>query len=214
MRLKIPFRWAPTGIKPVAPVDRMIYGQAVPARHYGSVDVFFEALENSTPGGILVIDNGGRQDEACIGDLAVLEVREAGLRAMVVWGLHRDTTELIEIGLPVFSYGSCPAGPSRLDIQEPEALASARFGDFLVTGQDMVFADSDGVVFVESSRIEQVMEMAASIREAERKQVEALSGGENLRQQFQFQEFLKHRESDPELTFRKHLRALSRSIEE
>jgi hypothetical protein len=46
--------------------------------------------------------------------------------------------ELVEIGLPVFSNGSYPPGPMRLDKQEPEALASARFGPHEVAAEDIV----------------------------------------------------------------------------
>ena len=77
---------------------------------------------------MLVVDNAGRDDEACVGDLITLEVRHAGLSGIVIWGLHRDTSELRTIRLPVFSQGALPAGPQRLDAQEPDALASARWG--------------------------------------------------------------------------------------
>ena len=214
IRLQLPVRFAPAGIKPVVPLETMVYGPVVPVRHYGSVDIFFEALELASKRGILVVDNGGREDEACIGDMTVLEVRHAGLEAMIVWGLHRDTNELHQIGFPVFTYGSCSQGPSRLDPREPEALTSARFGNFYVTRFDTAFADQDGVMFVETAHVKQVLDVATTIRETEKIQADAVVRGLSLREQFQFQEFLKLRDNNAEYTFRKHLRAISKSIEE
>lgn len=217
LRLDIPFRIAPAGIKPLLPTEGMVYGPAIPVRHYGSVDVFLEVLETleSPPeNGILVIDNGGRQDEACIGDLVVLEVQKAKLGGIVLWGLHRDTSELLRIGLPVFSYGSCPTGPRRLDPREPDAMRSARFCEFMVTRTDMVLADADGVIFIEAARFEQILDAARSIQEREKRQVEAALQGKSLREQFQFRAYLQQRDLDAEYTFRKHLNAISKSIEE
>lgn len=214
MRLKIPYRIAPAGIKPLIPSTAMISGPAVPVRHYGSVDIFLEVLESAPQKGILVIDNACRLDEACIGDLVVLEVKNAGMQAMIVWGLHRDTYELQQIGLPVFSYGSYPAGPSRLDDREPEALMSARIGDFLVTSADACFADQDGVLFIKTAHVGQVLDVALTIQNTEKQQADAAANGLSLREQFEFQAFLKQRESVEGYTFRKHLSSLSKSIEE
>ena len=43
----------------------------------------------AAPGDVLVVDNGGRLDEACVGDLVALEAQAAGVEGMVIWGLHR-----------------------------------------------------------------------------------------------------------------------------
>src|SRR5690349_13189637 len=93
LRLAVPLRLAPWGIRAL-PRSARVAGRARPARHSGSVDIFLEAIEGAATGDVLVIDNAGRIDEACVGDLVALEAKAAGVAALVVWGLHRDTADL------------------------------------------------------------------------------------------------------------------------
>jgi 4-hydroxy-4-methyl-2-oxoglutarate aldolase len=213
VRCGVPPRVAPAGLAPVIAGGR-IAGRARPARHYGSVDVFLEAIGTAGPGDVLVIDNGGRTDEACVGDLVALEAQAAGVAGLVVWGLHRDTPELAEIGLPVFSYGRFPAGPARLDEREPAAVAAARFGPFVVTAADVVLGDDDGVVFVAADRAGDVLAAAREIGQAEREQARRIRAGQTLRQQTGFGDYLARRAADPAYTFRQHLRQVGGAIEE
>ena len=213
VRLDVPLRLAPPGIRPVSPGDR-IAGRVLPVRHYGSVDVFLEAMGRAEPGDVLVIDNAGRMDEGCIGDLTALEAQAWDLGGIVVWGAHRDTLELEHIGLPVFSYGTCPAGPRRLDAADPDALISAQFGDCVATREDVVFGDWDGVLFVPAQRTEELLATARSIWQTERRQAEAVRAGRTLREQLRFDEYLARRDQDPSYTFRRHLRAIGGAIEE
>ncbi|MEE1928254.1 RraA family protein [Streptomyces sp. TRM 70351] len=206
-------RCAPAPVRAVEPGSR-VAGRVRPARHAGSVDVFLEAFEEARPGDVLVVDNGGRLDEACVGDLVVLEARAAGIEGVVVWGLHRDTADIREIGLPVFSMGALPTGPLRLDAQAPDATRSAAVGEWTVGPQDLVLGDEDGVLFVPAAGAGDLLTLAEGIRDTERRQAQEVRSGRSLREQVRFAAYLERRREEPALTFREHLRGVGGAIEE
>ncbi|HXA43588.1 MAG TPA: hypothetical protein VNV65_11840 [Candidatus Solibacter sp.] len=212
VRAQVPVRCAPAPMRAVVPGSRLA-GAALPARHAGSVDVFLEAFEGAAAGDVLVVDNGGRLDESCVGDLVVLEAQTAGLNGIVIWGLHRDTVDIREIGLPVFSLGTIPTGPQRLDIRPQDALEVAGVGDWMVGREDLVLADDDGVLFVPTARAADIFTLAETVRETERRQAELMRGGLSLRSQVQFGTYLAQRKKTPSLSFRDHLREVGGAIE-
>ena len=171
-------------------------------------------MESAQRGDVLVIDNSGRRDEGCIGDLTALEAQAAGLAGILVWGMHRDTPELAKIGLPIFSYGPWPAGPQRLDGRTEDALYAARFGDFEITKNNVAFADDDGCGFVPAGVTPEILATAHKIWQTERSQAEQIKAGKSLRAQLKFADYLSKRSQDPEQTFRGHLREIGGAIEE
>lgn len=213
IRLKLPVRSMPAGLTSLIPGSK-VAGRALPVRHYGSVDIFLEAMLQAKPGDIMCIDDRGRTDQSCIGDLTALESQSFGISALLVWGCHRDTAELLRINLPIFSYGRHPSGPQRLEQAEPDSIGAANLGGTAVDTSDIVFLDADGVLFVSEKHIESVFETARQICTVESKQAQLVREGQNLHSQLLFDDFLKKREEQPAYTLRQHLRALAKSIEE
>jgi regulator of RNase E activity RraA len=213
IRVGVPVRCAPTGLRAAFPAGQL-FGRVLPARHVGSVDVYLEAFVAAHEGDVLVVDNDGRTDQAAVGDLVALEARDAGVSGIVVWGLHRDTADLRAIGMPVFSMGTLPNGPLRVDPRPDGALTSARVGDHVVGTHDVVIGDDDGVLFVPADDLSLVLDAAEAIRDTERRQAELVRGGTSLRSQLDFDGYLSRRSTEPGLTFREHLRTVAGAIEE
>jgi regulator of RNase E activity RraA len=210
LRVGVPVRCGPAGLRPLA-AGTAFAGPAAPALHLGSVDRLLEAIDGAEPGDVLVVDNAGRLDEACLGDLVVLEAAGAGLAGVVVWGLHRDTADLRRIGLPLVSLGPLPTGP--LPQHERDRRDDVRVGEWPVAAGDLVVADDDGVVLVDAASADAVLAAARGIRDAERAQAERIEGGASLRDQLRFRDYLARRETDPSWTFRRHLREVGGEIE-
>lgn len=213
VRVGIPLRLGPSTLAFVIPGVRFS-GRALPVRHVGSVDIYLDALERARPGDVLVVDNGGRLDEACVGDLVALEAQAAGLAGIVIWGLHRDTVEIREIGLPVVSLGTLPTGPLAVGERAVDALDRAGIAPGVaVTAADAVVVDDDGLIALPLDRLDEIVAAAEGIRETEREQAARIRRGTTLREQVRFVEFVAAREKDPALTFRDHLRRVGGEIE-
>lgn len=212
IRLGVPVRAAPAGIHRLVP-GRPVAGPVVPCRHLGSVDVFLEAIDDAPPGGVMVIENGGRNDEGCIGDLTVAEMQLAGLAGVVVDGAHRDSAQLRTLGFPVWSRGSCPVGPRTARPPGADRLASARIGDEVVSRNDVAVADDDGIVFVAAADWPVVLSVAEDIARIESAQAERIEAGTSLRDQLAFDVYLRRRVDDPDYDLRRHLRETGGAIE-
>lgn len=212
VQLSLPVRVGPFGLKPNITGSKAS-GPARPARHAGSTDVFLEAIAAAKNGDVLVIDNGGRHDEGCIGDLVVGEAFMSGLSGTVCWGTHRDTEAILAFGAKVWSLGTCPNGPLELRKRVPTALEAANLGHITVTLDDYVFADDDGVVVVATADLERIVVTAKDIAEREGAQAVRLMKGELLRRQLDLDGYVAKRNSYPEFTFREHLKSFGGAIE-
>jgi 4-hydroxy-4-methyl-2-oxoglutarate aldolase len=206
----VAFASAPQSVTRFPTSVRRVNGRAIAVEHRGSVDVFLEAFGHAAAGDVLVVDNGGRDDEGCIGDLVALEAATAGVAGIVIWGRHRDSAVLATLPLGLWSCGTNPVGPPgvRGSAQDDVFVGEAR-----VDNGDLVVADEDGVLFVPRDAAERVLDAAREIEWAERRQAERARGGESLRAQLRFDEYLERRAADPAFTFRDHLRAISSHIE-
>lgn len=207
VRLDLPVRQGAAGLVPLLSTAR-IAGRVAPVVHAGSADVILEAIAEATWGDVLVVDNNGRLDEGCIGDLLAGEAHTSGLAGIVIDGAHRDSAAIRAIGLPLWSRGRCAFGPRELRRRHVTALEAATCGSTTVTREDAVFVDEDGVVFVALADCARVIETARAIAMHEQAQAARIESGEPLRDQLRLADFISRREVDPEYTFKKHVQSL------
>ena len=75
-------------------------------------------------------------------------------------------------------------------------------------------ADGDGVVFLPQARLGEIAAVAATIRDTEHRQAIAMAGGQSLRDQSRFGEYMARRHREPDYAFRQHLRNIGAAVEE
>lgn len=207
VRSNVELRAAPTGVGPVH-VQHRLAGRVRPIQYAGSLDIILEAIQHAHPGDVLLIDNGGRRDEGCVGHLLVLEAQLAQLGGYFIWGCHRDTAPLANSPVPVFSYGSHPAESRETRVRSPKAFEYAALEDVVIIADDLIFGNQDGVIFVDERDALTVLEAANAIRDQEQRYLKRLHAGLSFRSQINFDLYLEARTYDDAYTFADHLRAL------
>ncbi len=124
-----------------------------------------KALEEAQPGDVIVVNGGGDQSRALIGDMIGIRARNQGIAGFVIDGAVRDADALADCGLPVFARSVTPAGPYKFGpgrLQVPVAIDGV-----VVAPGDIVVGDADGIVVVRREEAEHVLAEAEKIEARE-----------------------------------------------
>ncbi len=152
-----------------APLDR---------QQPGTVGDFIDDVQ---AGQVVVLDNGGRTDCTVWGGILSEIAKARQICGTVINGVCRDVEEAVQCGYPIFSRGAfMRTGKDRVQV---EAInESVSLGDVRVNPGDLLCGDRDGVVVVPANRIEEVLDKALEIHNAEQAIVDYVKGGMTLKQ--------------------------------
>ena len=166
-------------VAPLAPSMR-IAGPALTVEvRPGDNLMIHAAMSIAKPGDVLVIDGKGDETCALMGEIMVSQCMALGLAGVVIYGSVRDTEAIRELGFPVFAVGANPNGPTKLvpgRVNWPVSL-----GGTVVNPGDLVVADADGVVIVETAKVGAVVELAAKKVADETARIQGIRSGAQLR---------------------------------
>jgi len=166
------------GIRPLSK-NMKIAGPAYTVRCYpGATWALEKALDDASPGDILVVDAGGSSDVIIMGGLMATRGAQRGIAGVIVDGAIRDVEDIIATGLPVFSRHICPRAGTYAEIGEQQTTICC--GRLPITPGDWVVADLSGIVVVPQEIILEVATHAALIWQREQVLADQLKEGISL----------------------------------
>ncbi|WP_399140941.1 RraA family protein [Streptomyces sp. NBUA17] len=123
------------------------------------------AFETIRRGEVLVVNGGGDETRALIGELVVQKAKALEIGGIVIDGAARDVTELAGLGVPVFARAVTPAGPWKTGPYRTGAPIAV--GGVPVMPGDWVLGDDDGVAVVPFGEVDEVVETTRRLIEGE-----------------------------------------------
>ena len=123
-------------------------------------------IEDVPPGGVVVLDNGGRENATVWGDILTWVANRRGVAGTVIDGACRDTALSRELGYPIYSRSySMRTGKDRVQV---EAMGGpVNIGDARVNQGDILRGDADGVVAIPQAHEDAILTNAEQIDAAE-----------------------------------------------
>ena len=162
-------------IKPLGRNMRLL-GAALTVRCHPKDNLMLhKALQIAQPGDIIVAATDGYPNAGYFGDLMATSAMARQIGGLAVDGCVRDSSEIIEMGFPVFCRGTCMRGTVK------QTLGSVNhpilFGDVVINPGDLVLGDEDGIVTIPQSKLEEVLEATRLRVEKEKDKAAALKQG-------------------------------------
>jgi 4-hydroxy-4-methyl-2-oxoglutarate aldolase len=141
----------------------------------GTGPAVMAAVALAGQGYVIVINSNGNSSNAVFGSLIAKTAIKRGIEGVVLDGLVRDTAELKELGLPVFSLGAIPCAAEKegpIEINVPVSC-----GGIAVIPGDIVVGDEDGVVVVPRNKVDAVIAAAKAKLNLEIKRMQDIENG-------------------------------------
>ena len=139
------------------------------------------AVEAAGPGKIIVIAHNAITNVAGWGGLLSLGASARGLEGVVIDGACRDVDEAIDLDLPIYGRAGVPI-TARSRVMERDWNVPVTVCGVAVSPNDLVIADSSGVVFIPQARAEEVINRAEAIFQNEARMAADVRDGKPISQ--------------------------------
>jgi 4-hydroxy-4-methyl-2-oxoglutarate aldolase len=135
------------------------------------------AVECCQPGDVLVVTTEGESNKhGMIGELLAKSLMKRGVKALIMDGGARDTTQLRDLGFPVWTTSVVCTGTTKNKagwVNAPAVCAGT-----LVEPGDLIVADDDGVVVVRRGDIAQALERSLAREKKEQDTTSKIEAGQ------------------------------------
>jgi len=136
------------------------------------------AINYAKPGDIIVVSAGEYEEAGSFGDVLANACLAKGIGGLVTDTGVRDTLQLRELGLPVFSLSTCIKGTVK------ETLGTTNdsiiVGGEIIHPGDVIVGDADGLVVVRRDEVAEVAKLSQAREDAEAGYIAAYKAGKSV----------------------------------
>jgi regulator of RNase E activity RraA len=149
------------GVSAIWPGARIVGSALTILTTAGDNKAVIAALDHIQHGDVVIINAGGFDGRAILGDNLAQRFELFGATGAIVDGYVRDRDIIESLQFPVFARGLTPAGPFK---NGPGRIgAPVAIGGVVVNSGDIIVADSDGIIVIPPSRVDEALAGADAI---------------------------------------------------
>ena len=119
-------------------------GRAVTIKCHEDNSLVKQCVGEAGAGRVIVVDGGGSQRRALLGDMLAEKAAANGWAGLVINGVIRDVDEIGQTNLGVQALGTCPIKTEKLGVGQRDIVI--HMGGVDIAPGDYVYADNNGVI--------------------------------------------------------------------
>ncbi len=132
-------------------------------------------IEQILPGEVLVLTMPEPRPIALVGELLATQVKVRQAAAILIDASVRDVSELLDLGLPIWTHFIRARGATKIGIGEING--GVEVGGTAIAPNDIVVLDADGAVCIQQDRVEAVLDASEKRQAHEARLREKLLAG-------------------------------------